>query len=325
MKKVSIVIPVYNEAAYIEACLDSVVGFEREGLALEVLVVDGGSRDGTRETIEAYARRYGYIKLLDNPDRIVPKAMNIGIAEATGEYIVRLDAHAIYPKDYVQKLVTYAQRLHADNVGGVVRTEVRRLTPVSCAVRNVLADKLGVGSAFRTGVSDIREVDTVPFGCYRKEIFSQIGLYDERLARNQDIELNKRLKRHGGRIVLVPDIVCTYFARETYAALMRNGFQNGRWNMLTAFYTGTLRSLSVRHYMPMLFVMTLLVSAICCVEVSLGLFLVYLSIILWRSCRIARQTTCPHQVAAFLALHFSYGAGELWGAAEAAVRALKKE
>lgn len=316
MPTISVIIPIYNEKEHIRRCLDSILRSDFDKERMEVLLVDGGSTDGTLEIIGEYRKRYPFIRLLPNPDKIVPKAMNIGIEAASGEYIVRLDAHASYPEEYFSRLVRYHRELDADNVGGVIRTAVRRETPVAHAIRNVLSDRLGVGSAFRSGVREISEVDTVPFGCYRKEIFDKIGPYDERLVRNQDIELNKRLKKAGGRIFLVPDIECTYYARDTYQALARNNFANGRWNMLTAFLTKSFRSLSLRHYAPLLFLLALVLPLFCCYEVALGIFLLYLIVISVRSCQIAKNTTCPNQILAFLTLHFSYAAGELIGLLE---------
>ena len=319
MPKISVIIPILNEEKYISKCLDSIIESDFDKSDMEVLLVDGGSKDKTLEIIKEYQKKYPFFKLLHNPKKIVPTAMNIGIKAAKGEYIIRLDAHSSYPKDYFSKLIFWHDKLNADNVGGVVITEVKNKTLTSNAIKNVLSDKLGVGSAFRSGVSEIKEVDTVPFGCYKKEVFDKIGLYDERLVRNQDIELNKRLKRAGGKIYLVPEIKCTYFARETYKDLAKNNFNNGLWNILTAYYTGTLSSLSFRHFVPMLFVLSLIVFGIGAFfsQVSRIVFFIillsYLSIISIRSFQIKKNTTFFHQLLAFLVLHFSYGIGSIVG------------
>jgi len=319
MPKISVIIPILNEEKYISKCLDSIIESDFDKSDMEVLLVDGGSKDKTLEIIKEYQKKYPFFKLLHNPKKIVPTAMNIGIKAAKGEYIIRLDAHSSYPKDYFSKLIFWHDKLNADNVGGVVITEVKNKTLTSNAIKNVLSDKLGVGSAFRSGVSEIKEVDTVPFGCYKKEVFDKIGLYDERLVRNQDIELNKRLKRAGGKIYLVPEIKCTYYARETYKDLAKNNFNNGLWNILTAYYTGTLSSLSFRHFVPMLFVLSLIVFGIGAFfsQVSRIVFFIillsYLSIISIRSFQIKKNTTFFHQLLAFLVLHFSYGIGSIVG------------
>ena len=316
---ISIIIPILNEEKYIAKCLDSIIESDYDKNKMEVLLVDGGSEDKTIEIIKKYQEKYQFFKLLNNPKKIVPVAMNIGIKEAKGEYIIRLDAHSSYPKDYFSKLIFYHKKLNADNVGGVVITEVKNKSLTSNAIKNVLSDKFGVGSAFRSGVSKIREVDTVPFGCYKKEVFDKIGLYDERLVRNQDIELNKRLKRNGGKIYLVPEIKCIYYARENFLDLAKNNFKNGLWNILTAYYTNSLSSLSFRHFVPLLFVLSLILSLILGIfyKYFFYLFLIilvlYLSIILIRSFQIKKGTTFFHQSLAFLVLHFSYGMGSLVG------------
>jgi glycosyltransferase involved in cell wall biosynthesis len=319
MVEVSIIIPIYNEEKYIAKCLDSIIKSDFDKDKMEVLLVDGGSSDKTVEIIKEYQKKYPFFKLLHNPKKIVPVAMNIGIKNARGEYIIRLDAHSMYPKDYFKKLIYYHKKLDADNVGGVIVTDVKNKNYISNAIKNVLSDKLGVGSAFRSGVDEIKEVDTVPFGCYKKEIFEKIGLYNERLVRNQDIELNKRIKKAGGKIYIIPEIKCTYFARETYKDLAKNNFNNGLWNILTAYYTNSLNSLSFRHFVPLLFVLSLTITFLLgffnkfFFYLFLFILLAYLILISIRSFQIRKNTTFFHQLLAFLVLHFSYGMGSLMG------------
>jgi glycosyltransferase involved in cell wall biosynthesis len=318
---ISIIIPVFNEEKYIAKCLDSIIESDFDKSQMEVLLVDGGSKDKTIEIIKSYQQKYPFFKLLHNPKKIVPVAMNLGIKEAKGEYIIRLDAHSSYPKDYFSKLIYWHKKLDADNVGAVWITDVLNKTKTSSAIKNVLSDKFGVGDAkFRIGVEKIEEVDTVPFGCYKIEIFDNVGIYDERLVRNQDIELNKRIKKAGGKIYLVPEIKCIYYARENFKDLAKNNFLNGKWNILTAFFTKTLSSLSFRHFVPMFFVLSLMIFLILGLfinKIFLKLLLIelvtYLSIISIRSMQIKQNTTFFHQLLAFLVLHFSYGIGSLVG------------
>jgi glycosyltransferase involved in cell wall biosynthesis len=318
--KISIIIPIYNEEKYIVKCLDSIIENNFDKDKMEVLLVDGGSTDKTIEIIKEYQKKYPFFKLLHNPKKIVPVAMNIGIKNAKGKYIIRLDAHSMYPKDYFRKLIYYYKKLNADNVGAVWITDVINKNNTSNSIKNVLRDKLGVGGAkFRVGIEKIEEVDTVPFGCYKREIFDKVGLYDERLVRNQDIELNKRIKKAGGKIYLIPEIKCTYFARETYRDLAKNNFNNGLWNILTAYYTNSFSSLSFRHFVPLLFVLSLTITFLLGVfnkfffYLFLFILLAYLIIISIRSFQIRKDTTFFHQLLAFLVLHFSYGIGSLVG------------
>ena len=329
MPTVSVIIPILNEEKYITQCLDSIIESDYDKNDLEVLLVDGGSSDKTIEIIEKYQKKYSFFKLLNNSKKIAPIAMNIGIKASVGRYIIRLDAHSSYPKDYVTKLIYWHKKLDADNVGAVILTDIKHKTNSSNAIRNVLSDKFGVGSSFRSGVEQITEVDTVPFGCYKKEIFDKVGLYDERLVRNQDIELNKRIKKSGGKIYLVPEITCTYFAREDFKSLAKNNFSNGRWNILTAYYTKTLSSLSLRHFMPMLFVVGLFSSLLLSFVnflwfyLFLAMFIPYLTIILIRSFQIKKDTTLFHQFLAFVILHFSYGLGSVFGIFELIFRLVR--
>ncbi len=247
--------------------------------------------------------------------------MNLGIGKSTGEYIIRLDAHSKFPKDYFSKLIKYSKELKADNVGGIVITEVKNSNTKSNSIKGVLSHKLGVGdSSFRLGVDDIKEVDTVPFGCYPKKVFDKYGLYDERLIRNQDIELNKRIINGGGKIYLIPDVHCIYFARENFMALVKNNYANGFWNILTPYYTKTLNSLSLRHFIPLLFVLSLIVPAalffifpkmIWIALLSLGS---YLSLVIIISIRLKNSSnSIVYLIISFLTLHFSYGLGSLMG------------
>lgn len=323
MPKISIVIPIFNEEEYIAKCLDSIIESDYDKNNMEVLLIDGGSTDKTVKIIHEYQQKYPLFRLLNNPNKTVPFAMNIGIKAACGEYIVRLDAHAVYPEDYFSKLIDYHQELQADNIGGVVVTAVKHKNSVSTAIKNVLSDRLGVGSTFRSGVKKIKEVDTVPFGCYKKSVFDKIGLYNERLARNQDIEFNKRLKKAGGKIFIVPDIEATYYARENFKALAKNNFENGRWNMLTAYYTNSFSSLSVRHYVPLVFVLSIVLPLFCCYLFSLVILFFYVSVITVRSFQIKHDTTIYYQIAAFVILHFAYAFGEIVGIMQVIKEAIK--
>jgi glycosyltransferase involved in cell wall biosynthesis len=300
---------------------------------MEILVVDGMSSDRTREIVASYARKYDFVRLIDNVKKIVPVAMNLGIRQAKGEYIIRLDAHAEYPGDYFSKLIAWHRKLDADNVGAVIETKVQHRTPVSIAIQKVLSSRFGVGNSdFRVGTDTPKEVDTVPFGCYKREVFEKYGYYDERLERNQDIELNKRILSGGGKIYLVPDVTCTYYARESLKALAKNNYANGRWNILTAYYTGTLRSLSLRHFIPLFFVLSLLLPLLLSLAEPRLLWLgvlslcSYLSLVIIVSLKLKdKQTMLWDIVTTFLTLHLSYGMGSLVGMFQVAVKYIKGE
>lgn len=319
-RKLSVICPVYNERQYIIKCVESILAQDFPKDKLEVLFVDGMSSDETRQIISSYVDKYSFIRMLDNPERIVPCAMNIGIMEAKGDVIMRLDAHAIYPFNYFSVLVDALFELSADNVGAVCCTEVLHKTQKTLAIREVLSSKFGVGnSVFRTGVDKVMQVDTVPFGCWKREVFDKYGLYDVRLVRNQDIELNKRILRGGGKIYLVPDTCCTYFARETYKAFAANNYKNGKWNILTVFYTKQFDSLSLRHFIPLLFVVSLFFPLFLWVicpyvyVVSLMSLVAYLFLITIVSLKLfcRKKISVMYLLVSFCILHISYGCGSL--------------
>ena len=320
----SVICPVYNEEKYIRQCIDSILLQDYPREDMEVLFVDGMSTDRTREIIIGYMSEYPFIRLIDNPKKIVPCAMNRGIRASVGDILIRLDAHARYQPDYLSVLCRRLKELNADNVGVVCKTDVLNKTPKTFAIREVLSNKFGVGnSTFRTGIDTATEVDTVPFGCWKHEVFERYGMYDERLVRNQDIELNKRIKRGGGKIVIVPDTYCTYLARETFKELAKNNFGNGKWNILTIYYTGQLRSLSTRHFIPLFFILALvlpLIGAFLWWPLSLlSIFaaVTYLMVISFVSISIFRKKHLSIKLLmwSFIVLHLSYGWGSLCGLA----------
>ena len=320
---VSVICPTYNEEKYIATCIDSILAQDYPQEDLEILFVDGMSTDATRSIILSQAKEHNNIYLLDNPHRIVPYALNIGIEHAQGDIIVRIDAHASFPSNYISTLVHYLVHLpNAQNVGAPCVTHTLGQTDKAKAIVAVLSNKWGVGnSTFRLGVKEIQSVDTVPFGCWKKQTLKDVGLFDIRLIRNQDIELNKRILKNGGNIYLVPDTYCTYYARETYKKLAQNNYGNGKWNILTLYYTKALRSLSLRHFIPLIFLLSLLLpilGIVLCPWIGLvaGMSLIsYLMLVCCISWRISKEQSINplSVVAAFFTLHLSYGAGSLMG------------
>ena len=318
----SVICPIYNEAKYIDVCVQSILLQDYPKQQLEVLFVDGMSKDGTRDIVNNYSKQYPFIRLLNNEKRIVPVAMNIGIKASIGDIVMRLDAHAQYPPNYFSVLVKELVRLRADNVGVACKTDVLNKTSKTLAIREVLSNRFGVGnSTFRLGVDKVIEVDTVPFGCWKKDVFNKYGFYDERLIRNQDIELNKRIVRGGGHIFIVPDTYCTYLARETFDGLAKNNFRNGKWNILTVYYTKQFKSLSVRHFIPLLFLLSLIVpSILACFYFPIGiislislLLYIFLISIISLSLALKKKLCFLYLMKAFVILHMSYGWGSLVG------------
>ena len=253
---VSVVMPLYNEAAYIGKCIDSLLGQTYPRDRMEWIFVDGMSADDTVGILSQYKERYpDLICVLHNPNKIVPYAMNIGIRASKGKYIIRLDAHAEYAENYIEKCVELLETTDAENVGGVAETRAKSFTG-NC-IAKMLSSKFGVGNAaFRTG-GTTGYVDTVPFGAFRREVFSEYGGYDERLVRNQDNEMNYRIRKNGGKILLSDEIRFAYYCRETIKGISKMAFTNGTWNVITMRLCPG--SMGLRHFVPLAFVLSLIV------------------------------------------------------------------
>lgn len=219
---ISILIPCFNEQRFISRCIQSVLQFEvPQGEELEILVLDGNSFDGTREIVADIAQRYPSVRMLDNTRRIQSAALNIGIRASVGEYVMRLDAHARYPKDYLLLCYETARTTGADNVGGVCVTLPGGSNYQSRLVQALTTHRFGVGnSGFRVGAK-AGPSDTVPFGFFRDSVFERIGFFDERLVRTQDYEFNRRLKASGGSIYQNPAIRSDYFCAPDLRVFLR--------------------------------------------------------------------------------------------------------
>lgn len=320
---VSVIVPCRNEENFIGQCLDSILRNDFPHEHLEILAVDGMSDDNTRDIIEDYAARHKFIKLYDNPQKIVPSALNIGINRARGEIVMRMDAHNIYPEDYISKCVEYLNEYSADNVGGIWITLPGSDSAVAKAIALAVAHPFAAGNAYyRIGSKQPRYVDTVPFGCYRREIFERIGMFDEELIRNQDDEFNLRLIRNGGRILLAPDIISCYFARSSLRKLWKMYFQYGYFKPLVAKKIGGI--LTLRQLVPAAFVMSLVLLPLLSLLATpfLHAFVVmvaiYLLANLFCSSRIALKSGFRHVILplVFSTIHTAYGCGYLKGIAD---------
>jgi glycosyltransferase involved in cell wall biosynthesis len=321
---VSVIVPCRNEKHWIGPCLQSILDNDYPQDRLEVLVVDGLSNDGTREVIESFAGRFPQLRMVSNEKQITPAALNLGIAAARGSVIVRMDAHVEYPRDYISALVALLEQSAADNVGGVCQTLPANNSPVARAVALGMSHPLGVGNAhFRIGSVEDRWVDTVPFGCYRREVFDRIGLFDEELVRNQDDELNLRLIKQGGRILLSPRIVCKYYARGSLAKLWRMYYQYGYYKPLVVRKLGGV--MTVRQLLPPLFVLCLIVTAAAAPWSRLGLmafaavagsYLLAIAAVAAASVGRLGLAAAAALLGVFPALHISYGLGYLRGVLE---------
>ena len=318
---VTVIVPMRNEEAYIAKCLSSLIEQDYPKDSMEVLVVDGLSDDRSREIVEEFGEKYPFIRLLDNLRRIVPTAMNIGIKESEAEVIIRVDGHCRLAPDYISQCVRYLEETGAACVGGPIESVGQ--TPMTQAISLAMSSPFGVGDAyFRCGTQKERYVDTLAFGAYKREVFDQIGLFDEELVRNQDYELNYRLRQADGNILLTPAIKSYYYTRSSLRNLWIQYFWYGFWKV--RMLKKHPRSVRVRQLVPPLFVLALLLSGALSAFSSLAVWVFalvvasYLSLSLIFSFSIAARKGwryLPILPVIFACLHLSWGLGFLYSLA----------
>jgi len=322
MPSATLIIPCRNEERYIGRLLDDLIAQQHPISDLEVLVMDGMSTDGTRAEVIKRSAAVPQIRLVDNAQHTVPYALNSGIGMAQAPVVMILGAHSTYPPNYVSDLLKALQETGANNVGGLLETLPADDTPVSVAIAEAMSSRIGVGNAhFRTGADAPMEVDTVPFGCYPKSVFGRIGLFDVTLTRNQDDELNGRLKKAGGRIVLIPTVKAGYYARSSFGQLWRMYRQYGLYKPLVNVRLGF--PATWRQLVPPALVVAILSLPIKFMlfkplfgATALGLVL-YMGLLIVSGQAAALQRQMPSLTLYFplavMSMHLSYGTGYLEG------------
>jgi len=316
---VSVIIPIRNEAGFIERAIRSILDNDYPAEKMEILVVDGMSNDGTREIVRKLSMTDSRVKLLDNPRRIVPVAMNIGLKAAQGDLFIRIDGHAEVPADFISQSVRCLhEHPEAWVAGGYIETAANNYTGRTIAA--AMRSPIGVGnSRFRLGDYE-GWVDTLAFGTHHKWIVDRIGYFDEELVRNQDDEFNLRIILAGGKIWMSKSIRSTYYSRVSLHKLWQQYFQYGFWRIRTL--QKHKRPASLRQLAPLLFVSSLLLLGLAgflwrpfwsilvleAVLYALGLAIGALDVGRRSGWRYA-----PVAPLVFIILHFAYGLGSLWG------------
>jgi glycosyltransferase involved in cell wall biosynthesis len=343
---VSILVPIYNEEKSINVFLESILLQTFRG-KFEVLLIDGKSLDKTNKKIKEFFEKHSIkitnsihkndidvglkipnlpiykkfnisFQIIENSKKIVPCALNIGIKQARGDIIIRMDSHTKYDPMYLEYCVKFLSQNIAENIGGPIISTPGSVGYIANAIALASSSFYGVGnSKFRT--SDTAQyVDTVPFGAWKKELFMRVGMFDERLARGQDIEMNSRIRKHGGRIYLSPVLKSYYYCHSTLTAFGKKCFENGKWNVYT--FAVDKRALSWRHFVPMAFVSSLIVSLIFSSQVKLTFYYFPISFIgffyflfcLLASIKVRSKYSSILPIV-FLVMHCSYGLGSIWG------------
>lgn len=318
----SVVVPCRNEARFISQCLDSIFANDYAVARYEVIVADGNSEDGTRAVLEEYATKHANFRVIDNPRRTTAAALNLAIGESRGDVVLRVDAHSTIDPSYISRCVHSLETTGADNVGGIMYTHPASDGAWSRAIVSALSHRFGVGnSAFRIHCDEPRWVDTVFGGCYRREVFTRIGLFNERLLRSQDMEFNRRLVHAGGRILLVPSIVSHYYARTDIWSFCRHNWSNGVWAILPFLHSHVM-PVRWRHLVPLVFVGSILALGVAGLNwtPALTIALAILSTYALGSVLASANIAVRHRSFELLflmpivfgLLHILYGLGSLW-------------
>jgi glycosyltransferase involved in cell wall biosynthesis len=248
---VSVIIPVRNEAGFIDGTLQALLAQTQLPAHYEIIVVDGVSDDGTRSILDKIAATDARVKVLNNPSRTVPAALNLGIREAVGDIIIRVDGHTTVAPDFIRaNLSLLADHPEAWSVGGPIAH--RGKTILGRAIAAAMSSRIGVGGANHRFEDYDGYAESTAFPAFRRWVFDKVGLFDEALVRNQDDELNFRITRAGGRIFISSRVKYDYFVRGSLKALFAQYMQYGYWKVEVMRKHG--RVVAPRHLVPALFV-----------------------------------------------------------------------
>ncbi len=247
-KPVSILVPIRNEAQYIQRCLDAIAAQDHP--ELECWIIDGMSDDNTRSLIAPYLEKHPWMHVLDNPERTAPYALNYGLEKATGEVIIRVDGHCEIASDYVSSCLRVMEESGADCVGGplVSQGDSARAEAIAMA----MSSPFGVGNARFRYSQQAAWVDTLAFGAYRRVVFDTVGSFNPELTRNQDDEFNYRVREAGFLIYLSPEIRAVYYTRGSFKKLWQQYAGYGLWKVRVM--KAYPKSIQMRHLVPGLFV-----------------------------------------------------------------------
>ncbi len=315
---VSVVIPVRNEEKYIAKCVESVLNQDFPKKDMELILVDGASEDRTVAIIKDFAAKYDFIRLCENPRKTVQHALNIGIKNAVGKYVVRMDAHSEYANDYVSECVRHLEKTNAANVGGpmIARGKTRLQKVIAAAYHSPFA--LGGGKFHDENYEGY--ADTVYLGAFKRETLLKLGLYDEALPRNEDDDLNLRILESGGKVYVTPKIKSVYYPRSRYEALFKQYFEYGLWKVAVIKKHGKFARVS--HLVPVLFFLFVAIFSVLSLFsgvvrlIFTAVMLVYLSLSFYFSLKskyVSEFCDKLRLVWVHFVLHIAYGAGFFCG------------
>jgi glycosyltransferase involved in cell wall biosynthesis len=311
---VTILLPIRNEAGFIERSLRAILDQDYPAARLEILVLDGMSEDGTRDMVQEMLAGVPFAKMLDNPRLLASAALNIGLAEASGEVIVRVDGHTIIAPDYVRRCVEVLSATGADCVGGLMQAE--GTTPMGAAIALATSSPFGIGGSRFHFSAQPQETETVYLGAWPTQVLRSRGAFQEDVGCNEDDEFNYRLRADGRRIWLDPSIRSVYYCRPDLGSLWHQYFRYGFWKVRV--FQKVPGSAQLRHWAPPLFALAMAGGLLAALlfpflrplyVAGLGLYLLADLIV---SVTIAARAGWRHLLRLFVvfpSLHLAYGFG----------------
>lgn len=318
--EVAIVIPTLNEERFISRCLDSIIKQTFKFEKMDVMIIDGGSNDKTKDIVAKYQKSHQNIRFIENKKKIQSVAFNIGFKKSTAPYIIRLDAHAEYDSKYISLCIeNLKQDEKRGNVGG--RCNILPFNQSIWAQTNAILNhsRFGIGGAAFRVSNEAHNTDTVPFGAFPRKVIDQIGGMREDLPRGEDNEYNSRIRKAGYKIFFDPNIFSSYFARPTLGASCKQMYANG--NSIGYLYYIDREAIGIRHLIPLLFVVSGLFSIIISVLWSpfcyvfcggLALYLIADAMASIMGAKDNVKCTLPLFIL-FFCVHVSYGMGTIAG------------
>lgn len=319
MLTISFIVVAYNAEDCLPELFDDLLAQTIDLTQLEAILVDSASGDGTRRVMEDFAARAPFpVKVLDNKKRWLASGINAALCQATGEAVIRLDAHARIPSNFLERNIAALER-GEDIVGGsVLGGDVQ--TPWQAVLRAADTSRFGGGAAPFRNAGHARYVDTLAYALYRRSVYTRVGFYDERLRRTEDNDMHYRMRQAGFKFYFSPDIVSYHAARTTLRGQLRQKWGNGYWIGRTMHIQP--HCFAPRHLIPALFVLALLLCllALPLTPWPLALLLTpYLALDLFFSVRDGLRQPFGAALCAvslpfiFPAVHIVYGTGTLLG------------
>ena len=267
---VSLIIPTLNEEKYLEQTILSLLSNDYPSNKFEILLIDGLSKDNTLVIAQRLAKKFSNIRLMSNPKIYQSAALNIGIRESKGDFIIRADAHAIYDKNYIRSTIDLLQKNEYSNVGPVQVSIGRTL--VEKAIAKAMNSKIGMGNAkYRLDKREVFEVKSVWLGAWKKETLIKINGFNENLPISEDFDLNYRLRRSGSKIAASNSIKAMYLVRKSLKGLFKQFYKYGFWKI--KFLMTYPEEFQLRWLAPPILVFALFFSILLVKFISWSIFL----------------------------------------------------